>query len=68
VSAQGVDPRDSVAISAVDATDADDPRPIIRIVASVEISGEWVTEEMIAYAARQFADALAAKLRLEAGP
>jgi hypothetical protein len=55
-----------MAIRTDDATDPDDPRPIIRIVASVEISGEWITSEMIAYAARQFADSIAAKLRAAA--
>ncbi len=55
-----------MAIRTHDAADPADHQPVIRIVASVEIGGEWVTHEMIAYAARQFADSIAAKLRAAA--
>jgi hypothetical protein len=49
-----------------DATHEGEHQPTIRIRSTVEISGEWVSPEMVAYAARQFADSIAGHLRAAA--
>jgi hypothetical protein len=55
-----------MAIKTDDATHDGERQPVIRIRATVEISGEWVSNEMIAYAAEQFANSLAGHLRAAA--
>jgi hypothetical protein len=39
------------------------PEPWIEVTVKVRISGEWVTPQMIAYTARQFAVSLGGRLR-----
>ena len=47
-------------------SDTEDRMPWIKIGVSVEISGEWITEDMLAHAARQLVASLTQRLGLAA--
>ena len=47
-------------------SDTEDRQPWIKIGVSVEISGEWITEDMLAHAARQLVASLTQRLGLAA--
>jgi len=56
-------PAEAVRYHATTDADPSERIPWIKITASVEISGEWVTPEVIAASARQLADTITARLR-----
>jgi hypothetical protein len=47
-------------------SDTEDRTPWIKVAVSVEISGEWITEDMLAHAARQLVASLTQRLGMAA--